>query len=706
MLIGIVPVIIGSTVGIKYFRKSGDVLVEQSRKMSISSMEKRLRLLVDSYATVLQHGRENMEMSLAIQAHEVEKALAREPFEIPPVYFTQNLNEDNRLADHLIPSSFHFRTLLSGEISLLKISYEAAVFNLAPGVKRDDVEKDIARLSTLSPVYREISRKYNDLLYWQYTSLENGLHSEYPAHRQILKGFDHRKQAWYMEALRKNRMSAPWFYAFVDPATLRPVFAATMPVKRPNGKTAGITALVFPLSSLLEYKLLVQNIPTGTKPFICAFMTDPVSGKHHTDIIISDEQNEIRHRDLNAPIQIKRLESSASEKFEKMLHDLETGMPNVRRMPYQGMDSLWVYRNLGFRTSLVLITPYKEILKPARQNAEHIQNLITTLFKVSEYIVTGVLFITFFLSLFLSKMVTKPMQALSDGAMKLGDGDFDTKVTINTKDEFGEMGRVFNLVGPRLKEHYKMRHSLALAMEIQQKLLPKFDPEVEGLDISGKSRYCDEIGGDYYDFLNTDEFAKGKISLAVGDVADHGISSALLMTTARALLRQSSSRADNLARIVSEVNVQLTYDIYDSGQFVTMFLGAIDRQQRTFRWIRAGHEPAMVYNSITGDFEELKGPGMALGVDKNFKYTEMERELNEGEIIIIGTDGVWETHNAGGALFGKKRLQEIIQRNAEKPAKEIVNRVMAAVDKFRAPLGQEDDNTLVVIKVNSLQAAP
>jgi phosphoserine phosphatase RsbU/P len=702
LFIAIVPLFFGRAFGLKYFHKVGDALVEQSRNISVSNMEKRLDLLVDSYSTVLQHGRENMEMSLTIQAHEVEKALAGEPEEIPDTDDTHNLHTKGKLSDDLIPSPFHFRTLPSGKMDLVKVSYGKQVFSLSPGVKKDAVKKDRVRLSSMTPVYKKISDKYQDLLFWQYTSLENGLHSEYPGHREIPEGFDHRLQPWYREALQEIRVSPPWFYPFVDPVTSRPVTAATLPVKRPDGTITGITALVTPLSSLLEHKLLYRNIPSETKPFMSTFFVDPISGKRSAMIFASDEHNEVRHRDWNDPVQIKKLESSDSEMFEKMLDDLESGIPNQRRMTYKKIDSLWVYRSLGVSTFLLLITPYEEILKPARQNAEHIQDFIDSFTKISRYVMTGTTFLIIFLSLYFSKTVTKPTQALSEGAMKLMAGDFDAKVNITSRDEFGEMGRVFNLIGPQLKEHYNMRHSLVLAMEVQQKLLPKNDPEIEGLDISGKSRYCDETGGDYYDFLHENQFSSGKIRVAVGDVADHGIPSALLMATARALLRQSSSGTDDLARIVSEVNVQLTRDIGDSGQFMTMFLGAIDRPACTFRWVRAGHEPAIIYDTHTEAFEELKGPGMALGVDENTSYIEFQREIKAGEIIVIGTDGVWETHDSKKEIFGKERLKNIIKKDAQRTASEIIDSIITAVDTFRSSLQQEDDITLIVIKVNRL----
>jgi FixJ family two-component response regulator len=103
----------------------------------------------------------------------------------------------------------------------------------------------------------------------------------------------------------------------------------------------------------------------------------------------------------------------------------------------------------------------------------------------------------------------------------------------------------------------KTRISMAQAGEIQQHLIPKAEPTIDGLDIAGKSIYCDETGGDYYDFLNRGGNGSAKISVIVGDVSEHGISSALLMTSARAFLRERSLKPGTIAGIVSDVNKQL-----------------------------------------------------------------------------------------------------------------------------------------------------
>jgi len=245
----------------------------------------------------------------------------------------------------------------------------------------------------------------------------------------------------------------------------------------------------------------------------------------------------------------------------------------------------------------------------------------------------------------------------------------------------------------------KSRHSMAEAMDVQQRLIPKTEPVIDGLDISGHCIFCDETGGDYYDFLDRGNGNSGKISVLVGDVSDHGVSSALLMTSARAFFRERSLKPGSIASVVSDVNRQLTRDVEMSNRFMTLFYSELDAKTKQFRWVRAGHEPAILYDPGTDSFEELKGRGLPLGVMEDTEYHECEYQLSTGQIIVISTDGICESCDPDGTMFGKDRLRDKIRDHAARTAKEIVSALMQEFQQFIHPLPQTDDATLVVIKV-------
>ena len=303
------------------------------------------------------------------------------------------------------------------------------------------------------------------------------------------------------------------------------------------------------------------------------------------------------------------------------------------------------------------------------------------------------------LTFLVSMNLTRPLQEIIRVLRGVRHGHFDRKVRVTSNDEIGYTGDVINEMTGGLKERDQMRHSLDLAMEIQQNLLPKADPKIEGLDIAGTSIYCDETGGDYFDYLYMGENGHRKIGVVVGDVSDHGIPSALLMISVRATLRHHAHHSDNIADMVSDVNRHLSQDVKETGHFMTLFYSMIDRHNKCIRWVNAGHDPAIIYNPIADSFGELTGRGLPLGVFYDSEYTESQREITPGQIIVIGTDGIWEAHNQNGMMFGKDKLKEVIHLHANESAKEILDAVINEVEQFSYPLKKEDDLTLVVMKV-------
>ena len=244
------------------------------------------------------------------------------------------------------------------------------------------------------------------------------------------------------------------------------------------------------------------------------------------------------------------------------------------------------------------------------------------------------------------------------------------------------------------------KKALALAGEVQKGLLPHSQPQIAGLDVAGKNISCEEIGGDYFDFLSRQDYPKADFSVVVGDVTGHGVDAALLMATARAFLRMCAAQSGPLSQIITEMNRHLAQDILDTSSFMTLFYLAFDRKTASARWVRAGHDPALLYDPSRDKFEELKGCGMALGVDEKFTYEEnLKTNLAQGQIISIGTDGIWEAHNKDGQMFGKQRFRSIIRKNATADANGILNAVYDALGQFTLGLKAEDDITLVVIKI-------
>jgi len=385
-----------------------------------------------------------------------------------------------------------------------------------------------------------------------------------------------------------------------------------------------------------------------------------------------------------------------------VIEDVARRSSRIVRAPFEGQDAFWAYAPLPCQGSAVmLIIPADEPLQATQalqsKIREHVENveMLTAAFLLGLVVLNAVLVFVF------SRTVTRPLEALSKAAGHLSAGDFDTRVDIVSKDEFGSMGAVFNRVGPQLKEHFRVREALQAAVEIQQSLLPKAPPSIQGLDIFTMSLFSEKIGGDYYDYLCVGESGRQRLCVAVGDVSGHGISSAITMATARAFLRLRASLPGTLAAMIADVNRKLVEDVEYSGQFMTLFLARIDRGARRIEWVRAGHDPGVLYDIRRDVFSELAGQGAPLGVSDQTRFEESAAAVAPGQIIIIGTDGIWETRNRTGEMFGKKRLMHLIRQHAEASAQAIVITVLDAVEEFRGHDEAEDDITLMVVKVNA-----
>jgi serine phosphatase RsbU (regulator of sigma subunit) len=246
-----------------------------------------------------------------------------------------------------------------------------------------------------------------------------------------------------------------------------------------------------------------------------------------------------------------------------------------------------------------------------------------------------------------------------------------------------------------------MEKSMALASEVQRNLMPKDHLITEDLEIAGQSRMCDETGGDYYDFFPRQVDGRSYMGIVVGDVTGHGIPSALLMTTARAFLRQRISAPGDTGVIMTDVNRHLARDVDGTHRFMSMFYCELDLARRQIRWTRAGHDPALIYTPGKEAVDELAGPGfpLPLGVMETAVYEESRRDLQPGQVIVIATDGIWEARNPQGAYFGKNRLMTLVREGTELSAPDLARSIIEALEAFRLSRPPEDDATLVVIKL-------
>lgn len=171
------------------------------------------------------------------------------------------------------------------------------------------------------------------------------------------------------------------------------------------------------------------------------------------------------------------------------------------------------------------------------------------------------------------------------------------------------------------------------------------------------------------------------------------------MTTARALLHAFAPQSRTLSETMCAINERLADDLH-AGRFMTLLYLVVDPRTRTLRWVSAGHDPALLYRPGDDEFHELAGQDIPLGVDGTWLYRECAPlKSAAGDVVLMGTDGVWDTRNANDEAFGKERLRALLRSHANRTAAEICAAVIGALSEFRGEAAQSDDLTVVVLRV-------
>jgi phosphoserine phosphatase len=250
----------------------------------------------------------------------------------------------------------------------------------------------------------------------------------------------------------------------------------------------------------------------------------------------------------------------------------------------------------------------------------------------------------------------------------------------------------------RLVEHYlrrkQLESALNLARSIQQNLLPRQPPAVDGYDVAGWCQPAEATGGDYYDL----ELVRGCLVLAVADATGHGIGPALEIAETRALFRAQVHHVSDVGEVLRLANSQLCADLTD-GRFVTAFLGILDPAAHRLSYASAGHGPLFWYHAGRRDVTETTATGLPLGLrDPLDLDPDPVVAFAPGDMGIFLTDGFVEAHGPGGELFGAARVARVIVANADRPAAEVIQALEAAVRSFLHGAPPHDDLTAVVLK--------
>lgn len=231
--------------------------------------------------------------------------------------------------------------------------------------------------------------------------------------------------------------------------------------------------------------------------------------------------------------------------------------------------------------------------------------------------------------------------------------------------------------------------------EIQRSLLPESYPDVYGLELSSYYETSQRAGGDYYDFFPLPD---GNVGILIADVSGHGTPAAVVMAIMHTIAHTFRGPYDSPGVFLNYLNEHIT-DRYtnNSGTFVTAFYGVYNPHTGNFKYASAGHNPPLRRRCGATTVTKInKVGGMPLGVTRDIQYEEAEELLYPGDRVVLYTDGIVEAAAPDGELFGTGRLGEMIG-NCDLTTSNIVDSVVAAVNKHTRTTAQSDDRTLVVM---------
>ena len=650
---------------------------------------------VDDYDELLKSNFQVLINATEIMAIEVEKALAGA---VPSRYDRQKstFGFDPDLKRVKLANRGYFNIDKNEKKIPIEVSFRRQNLFIVKGERNSRLSADIARLSTLTNQYYRLFQMQPDIIYWLHATIGNNLHTTYPAGSTIPEDFDPKIRPWYKNAIDNDdiQISEP----YVDASTRNPNLTISRSVRYPDGRVAGVVGLDFNLTELFQWLHLKPEWADGVEAMLIT--RENQAGTTSLKILARMNYGGDTRR-WDEPLQLESLESSDMEEFAAFENDMLNGVSGIRVLKYKDQESIWAYRGFtGKQVYPLLIVPFSNFTKLVKDTEDFLWEQNLALLRYSALFAIILIVIIVVISYRRAGAFTRPINDLAAAGTRLAEGDFGAQVKVETGDELEQLGNVFNDMGPKLKEHEKMQSSLEIARAIQQRLLPKEAPKSENFDLTGLCKYSDETGGDYYDFVSFDEIEPGKISVILGDVTGHGIGAALLMASARSMLRNNIRHyAYDLSRILKEFNNELVQDT-DPDKFITLFYGLLDDKNRTISWALGGHDPALLLQVETGEVRELKSAGVPLGFVPDMDFDqEGPVELKQGDIIIVGTDGIWEAENSEEEMFGKERMMEVVKNNKEKSSAEISQAVVDAVQKFIAPLHQDDDITIIVMKV-------
>lgn len=529
--------------------------------------------------------------------------------------------------------------------------------------------------------------------------------------------YDARNSAWYQAARQLKKGEVYWSGPVMDASGRGTALVCAMPVyvgDRLIG-VAGSGGLLNHIREMVEsttigdsgYAFLVNETEDGIMNLVAGPMD-------------SDEEDSLAGSEISQ--YRNNLMETQNKELQSVFGEMKKRRSGIRQIILDETEVLVAYSPLtitNWTMVTVIGTQDLSIKGPVDDLEGQIRKITQSAIEESNFhialtailcavVILIILLFTVFFSYRFSDRLTGPIVELRTAAGQISSGNFEPVIDVQTGDEIQELGEAFCQMTANLKEYMKnlsvvtaekerIGAELHVAARIQASMLPCIFPpfpEKKECDIYAMMQPAKEVGGDFYDFFLIDE---RHLAVVMADVSGKGVPAALFMVIAKTLIKNHAQGGENPAEVLYAVNNQLC-ESNEAMMFVTAWLGILELATGRLTYANAGHNPPLLQRK-GGNFDYLDiEPGFVLAAIEGTVYKQESILLGEGDMLYLYTDGVTETMNPSGNLYGEARLQQILSQNTGFPLAKILLAVSQNLEDFAQGEAQFDDITMLLVK--------
>tara|TARA_Y100001933_G_scaffold265281_1_gene339790 strand:- start:67446 stop:69413 length:1968 start_codon:yes stop_codon:yes gene_type:complete len=524
--------------------------------------------------------------------------------------------------------------------------------------------------------------------------------------------YDPRMRPWFKGAMSRRKhvlADSPlsdgvalvhWTSPYRFFTTHQPGVTASITSTDPQGNVY-VIAIDLALKDISRYTTQM-NVGTRGMVMVLAGVDDQLRSNVSVIGLPKDERfSKAAQRDeylLKAPSELKlQVVNDAAEAFDK--REDRSGQP-LRF--YSGSEAWWgtgLPQQLGddLHVAVTILVPESDIMG----EIQWVQRLVWLL-------LAAILIGSIYRVMKLARRFSQPIECLVQDMKRVSRGVLDEPCRVKSDvREFMSLAGAHENMRQSLQSLMKLERDMQLARQIQQKTFPSKLPTIKGYQLDAWSKPADETGGDSYDVIGLktedgqlkicDDMPE-KVLFLLADATGHGIGPALSVTQLRAMLRMSVWSNTLDINTIQHINDQVMRDLPE-GRFVTAWLGSLDVNHHNLMSFSAGQAPILHYHAREDSFDTLGADTPPLGVMSPLPIENRnDFSLQQGDMFIILSDGIYEAMNTSLEMFGVERVQQVVRQHSHEGVKAISDAIKQAVGEFAKGCKTKDDQTAVIIR--------